>query len=888
MEWLLKFLRCILLCELDDPIEDSNFCVYSSLRPDSPVATNAQKRVSLEWLLKFLRFLVCCELDDPTEDSDLCVYNYRPDSPVATSVHGSWFLEGLRCIVCCNQEEDDTQISNTFLGDPINGNSAQNQISARESMARYRASEPHKLQFHGTLYDHQENRSPFLCDRINGYSAQNQTSVSGTVARITEETVKLPFRSVFSDQSPALPSPQRIAACNETMTHFFQREVISYTKQSKPLSSVTETYSFTRTEKPFDDIKELNQDSSFSDSQNNLSINGKESSLALILSSKEFSVDSEAKKLYFQGGDWNRASLQRLSADQGSKEHHFEGNDLNQTLNSINNNPAITKSASGDFEENRLSNERTESGQSTARKESSFKTNTENINGNTQSVSGDFKKNQQSNERTESKTLTKRIQWRVKTVEKSKERYESEKASADFERKKQLNEWIEPKQDYDASSSGLFSKKYPNKQEKLLVYGIPKEVRVLIEKEEVPEVLEKPLSAMNYSEYFAALLYAEDIYLETWSDFVLEEVIVKLYEEPDSPTEAKHENKYMENSLKKKNPFVVFELPPNRKDRPFLLSRDFVYLRPSGKKVDPFKGFVCRVVKRKVRVEFGNEFHSQHSSEQKYDVSFSFNRLCLKRCHQAVLATSDPSFHNLLFPIENLRAKFMDTETVVITSSHDLNMEQRVAVSRMLSCIGSPPYIVEGPTEKTRDTVWAASLHIYKNLPNSRILIAAPTNKACDYLLIKLSEEIPESELFRANAAFREPEDVPPDVIVSSSYNGEVFTCPTIEELESYRVITSTFISCFRLHSGGLNKGHFTHIFLVDASSATEPETMVALANFADEKTTVFITGSYAECPNRVHSNIARKLGLRRSYFDRLLTKLPYVDWNPQFVTLIS
>jgi len=41
-------------------------------------------------------------------------------------------------------------------------------------------------------------------------------------------------------------------------------------------------------------------------------------------------------------------------------------------------------------------------------------------------------------------------------------------------------------------------------------------------------------------------------------------------------------------------------------------------------------------------VEFGEDFLLQHHSTRKYDVSFSFNRVCLKRAHQAIEAASDP------------------------------------------------------------------------------------------------------------------------------------------------------------------------------------------------------------------------------------------------------
>ena len=45
-------------------------------------------------------------------------------------------------------------------------------------------------------------------------------------------------------------------------------------------------------------------------------------------------------------------------------------------------------------------------------------------------------------------------------------------------------------------------------------YKIPKDVEDLVKKDIVPDVLKKPLSPSTYKDYFAALLYAEDFYIE--------------------------------------------------------------------------------------------------------------------------------------------------------------------------------------------------------------------------------------------------------------------------------------------------------------------------------------------------------------------------------------
>ncbi|KAF8389572.1 hypothetical protein HHK36_024088 [Tetracentron sinense] len=46
------------------------------------------------------------------------------------------------------------------------------------------------------------------------------------------------------------------------------------------------------------------------------------------------------------------------------------------------------------------------------------------------------------------------------------------------------------------------------------VYAIPEDFKDLIKNDIIPQVLKRPLSPLTYRDYFAALLYAEDFYVE--------------------------------------------------------------------------------------------------------------------------------------------------------------------------------------------------------------------------------------------------------------------------------------------------------------------------------------------------------------------------------------
>lgn len=304
---------------------------------------------------------------------------------------------------------------------------------------------------------------------------------------------------------------------------------------------------------------------------------------------------------------------------------------------------------------------------------------------------------------------------------------------------------------------------------------------------------------------------------------------------------------------------------------------------------NPDQGFLYRVVKwTTVLVEFEEDFHSQHQPNHKYDVSFSFNRVCLKRAHEAIADASDSLFRNYLFP-DCASRKSIPYSSLCPYSNYKLDSDSNSAVHKILSFEGQSPYLLEGPLcnnfvlSKTGNVVREAVLQIRQRSPKSRILICAPLNRTCDKLMECLMKDIPASEMFRANAAFREADGVSDEIFQVSLVERECFSCPPLEELRQYKVISSTFVSSFRLHNQGITAGHFSHIFLIDASSATEPETMIVLGNLANENTRVIVTGAPHNSPSRVRSDIARKNGLKMSYFERLCLTEAYRSCNSMF-----
>ncbi|GLT30931.1 hypothetical protein SLA2020_057040 [Shorea laevis] len=423
---------------------------------------------------------------------------------------------------------------------------------------------------------------------------------------------------------------------------------------------------------------------------------------------------------------------------------------------------------------------------------------------------------------------------------------------------------------------------YPDKDKKgkyiqvendpLHFYMIPDNIENLIEKGMVPELLKKPLSPSTYKDYFAILLYAEDFYIKKWSNFELLNVTLELHEATKGNDRI---TAYNNGDEKDDKIYVALEIGSTTRAWPFLLSKDTVFAHPSRRKVAPFQGVIYRVVKNStVLVEFGEDFHSQHHKGRKYDITFSFKRVSLERAHQAIAAASDPSFQKFLFPKSASR---FPTSISFLPYSHKLDLDQNSVVHQMLNFQGSPPFLVEGQfcatyskqLSRTGLVIVEAILQIYRHCPESRVLVCAPINSTCDVLIRGLKRDIPESDMFQANAAFREIETL------------------SIDNLKQFRVVLSTFVDSYCLHDKGISAGHFNYIFLVDASSATEPETMVALANLADEETAVIATGTRKVYSSWFRLDIVRQKqnGLSVSYFQRLCQSDPYRTNDPRFIS---
>ncbi|XP_030456741.1 probable RNA helicase SDE3 [Syzygium oleosum] len=406
-------------------------------------------------------------------------------------------------------------------------------------------------------------------------------------------------------------------------------------------------------------------------------------------------------------------------------------------------------------------------------------------------------------------------------------------------------------------------------KKRLPQYPIPKEVRELIENKQIPAAIRGGLTRANYAPFFKTLVNMEELKLEDdMRSFDMENVTMR----------------------RKGTQYLTLEVPGLAERRPSLVHGDFIFVKLASDEAAnsaPYQGYVHRVEADEIYLKFAKDVHVRHRDESLYNVQFSYNRANMRRLYQAVDAAKDLD-EAMLFP-SNLRRKRRISTTPLVPFSRILNEEQICSVEMILGCKGGPPYVVYGPpgTGKTM-TIVEGIMQLYENRADTRILICTPSNSAADHILEKLLGEevvkIKENEIFRLNATNRAYEDVKPDHIRFCFFDELVFKCPPIRALMRYRIIISTYMSAYLLSAEGVERGHFSHIFLDEAGQASEPESMIPLSNLCQRDTVVVLAGDPMQLGPVVYSKTAEDYGLGKSYLERLFDCEFYFDGDENFV----
>ncbi|KAF5466114.1 hypothetical protein F2P56_016069 [Juglans regia] len=402
-------------------------------------------------------------------------------------------------------------------------------------------------------------------------------------------------------------------------------------------------------------------------------------------------------------------------------------------------------------------------------------------------------------------------------------------------------------------------------------YGIPKDVRALLQSKQIPDAVNEGLTPENYTFFFENLIMMEEIQLEEdMRSYGMEHVALR----------------------KRGKQFLSLVVPGLAERRPSLVQGDHIFVKLSseyGNDTTPtYQGYIHRVEADEVYLKFDSDFHSHHRDGNLYNVQFTYNRINMRRLYQAIEAAEELEME-FLFPSECFNGRQIET-TPLVPISCNLNPEQMCSIEMILGCKGMPPYVIHGPpgTGKTM-TLVETILQVYTTRKDARILVCAPSNSAADHILEKILGEkaahLQENEIFRLNASSRPYEDITPNIIRFCFFDEHIFKCPPLGALLLYRIIISTYMGASLLHAEGVKRGHFSHIFLDEAGQASEPETMIPISKLCKRNAVVVLAGDPLQLGPVIYSKEADSFGLGKSYLERLFESDFYSNGDENYVT---
>uniref|UniRef100_A0A452UX16 RNA helicase Mov10l1 n=1 Tax=Ursus maritimus TaxID=29073 RepID=A0A452UX16_URSMA len=466
-------------------------------------------------------------------------------------------------------------------------------------------------------------------------------------------------------------------------------------------------------------------------------------------------------------------------------------------------------------------------------------------------------------------------------------------------------------------------------------YPIPDRLKKCVEQKidilTFQPLLAELLNMSNYKEKFSTLLWLEEVHAE-----------IELKEYNMSGV-----------TLKRNGDLLVLEVPGLAESRPSLYAGDKLILKTQeyNGHVIEYIGYVIEIHEEDVTLKLNPEFEQAYNFEP-MDVEFTYNRTTSRRCHFAL----EHVIHlgvKVLFPeeiilqspqvtgnwtpedtrsngqstIKNRKAMkdhtkhaakekragaqdtpgsaaFAEKSTNLVQTfkvrekeffNPVLNENQKLAVRRILSGDCRPlPYILFGPpgTGKTV-TIIEAVLQVYYALPDSRILVCAPSNSAADLVCLRLHESqvLRPGAMVRVNATCSEPpQPTVTDAIKPYCKDGE-----DIWKASRFRVIITTCSSAGLFYQIGVRVGHFTHVFVDEAGQASEPECLIPLGLVSDANGQIVLAGDPMQLGPVIKSRLAMAYGLHISMLERLMSRPVYLRdedafgacgaYNPLLVT---
>ncbi|XP_032528460.2 probable RNA helicase armi [Danaus plexippus] len=390
--------------------------------------------------------------------------------------------------------------------------------------------------------------------------------------------------------------------------------------------------------------------------------------------------------------------------------------------------------------------------------------------------------------------------------------------------------------------------------------------------------LSQDLNITNYIDKWHALLYMEEIQAN---------LNMRVYDR--SKVFLVHCDEYL-----------GIEIPGLSEKRPSLIKGDRVIVKDIWNESNPeYEGYIHAINGDMVLMKFNSRFHEYYSGSD-VSIEFHFSRAVYRRSHHCINQALSNLGPDILFPSRVITKESQVSNDVLEDMkwfNPTLNKDQRNAVINILKGECRPmPYIIFGPpgTGKTV-TVIETILQILTLIPDSRILVATPSNSASNLIterLIKYKDSFSGSVVrLIANYLVDSdtiPEDVKPfcatlDIAKENTTKSKHYVKDNIQLncqkslIVRHRVTIGTCYCLGSLKHLDIPRGHYTHIIVDEAGQATEPEIMLPLTFTNKEHGQIILAGDPMQLGPVAMSKYCKEFGLDVSFLCRLLECFPYL-----------
>ena len=182
-------------------------------------------------------------------------------------------------------------------------------------------------------------------------------------------------------------------------------------------------------------------------------------------------------------------------------------------------------------------------------------------------------------------------------------------------------------------------------------------------------------------------------------------------------------------------------------------------------------------------------------------------------------------------------------------------------------------------------TLVEAILQLLKK-PETKILVTASSNSACDEIALRLSRYLDQLDIKRclariyARSSEGKMDNIDDDLLEHSNmYCGQFY--PSVEILHEYRVVVCTLSVVAKLATGKFGRDEhgnemYTHLFIDEVAAAMETDALMAITTILKNKASLIISGDHKQLGPILKSKRAEELGLDISLMERLLERECY------------